>query len=188
MRRTSRALVTYLLVFAFLLGQVPASFANKPGPPVGKVIQAEPEPVATVSVGPAVTRTASKDPVTETLAFSKSWSKASNVVIVQSGDWRSAMQASALAGALKAPVIATSSKGLSKSTVSRLKSMKVKTAYLIGTKKALPTGITKKLTSMRIKSTRLTGKNVYDQGRTVARKVKSITKTTPIAIVVNETD
>lgn len=140
------------------------------------------------SVKPTFDRISGSNPVDEGVALSRSWSKASSVVIVGSGDWTEAMSAPALAGALHAPILVTTSHSLSKATDTRLSQLRTKTVYLVGSGKWFGSAIAKRLKAKHIHVSALKGKNAYDTARLVALKVKALVRVTPVVIALSASD
>ncbi|MDZ4170479.1 MAG: cell wall-binding repeat-containing protein [Coriobacteriia bacterium] len=191
-RRMLRAVVSGLLLVPLLLSNIAiAGAAPEPVEPSVYKMAA----MATASTGrptevekPGFSRVAASGAVAQSVALSRGWSTASSVVLVGKSNWKENAVAPGLAGALDAPILATSGLRLDTAVSSRLSQMRTKTVYVIGGSRAVSSSVVKALQRKRIRVIRLAGTSPADTSRVVALRIKLITKATPVVIAVAEGD
>ncbi|MGE4272446.1 MAG: cell wall-binding repeat-containing protein [Desulfitobacterium sp.] len=118
-------------------------------------------------------RLAGADRYLTALAISQSgWPEGAAEVVLTTGEnYPDALSAAPLAGKYDAPILLVSSKGLSPETLTELKRLNPKKAYIVGGTGVIPNSVDSQLTANGISSSRLAGKDRYETAMAVARSV-----------------
>ena len=100
------------------------------------------------------------------------WPSGVDTVILTTGEnYPDALSAAPLAGKYNAPILLVSSKGMSPETLTEVKRLQAKKAYIVGGIGVIPVSVESQLSTNKISVTRIAGKDRYDTSMAVARSV-----------------
>jgi|GEM_PF-2111355 len=122
-----------------------------------------------------VTNRVAGDTAMETMSkvIDETFNKARTVVLASKDGYWDALSASALAGALKAPVLLSGRDALPQETIDQLQRLGTKRAYLVGGRSVMSNAVIDQLRSLGISTVTVAGQQAQDTANTVARKLPS---------------
>lgn len=122
-----------------------------------------------------VTNRVAGDTAMETMSkvIDETFNKARTVVLASKDGYWDALSASALAGALKAPVLLSGRDALPQETIDQLKRLGTKRAYLVGGRSVMSNAVIDQLRALGISTVTVAGQQAQDTANTVARKLPS---------------
>ena len=103
----------------------------------------------------------------------ETFNKARTVVLASKDGYWDALSASALAGALKAPVLLSGRDALPQETIDQLQRLGTKRAYLVGGRSVMSNSVVDQLHALGISTVTVAGKRAQDTSNMVARKLPS---------------
>lgn len=124
-------------------------------------------------------RIAGADRYSTSNALSKKFVSADTVIIASGDNFPDALCAAPLARKNNAPILLSSSNGLSSSTITEITRLKAKKAIIIGGRSSVTSSVETQLASQGITYTRLEGKDRYETSLLVAKQLDK-----PTAVVV----
>lgn len=133
------------------------------------------EPTHPVKPFEQVTNRVAGDTAMETMSkvIDESFKKARTVVLASKDGYWDALSASALAGALKAPVLLSGRDALPQETIDQLQRLGTKRAYLVGGRSVMSNAVIDQLRALGISTVTVAGQQAQDTANTVARKLPS---------------
>lgn len=122
-----------------------------------------------------VTNRVAGDTAMETMSkvIDETFNKARTVVLASKDGYWDALSASALAGALKAPVLLSGRDALPQETIDQLQRLGTKRAYLVGGRSVMSNAVIDQLRSLGISTVTVAGQQAQDTSNMVARKLPS---------------
>lgn len=122
-----------------------------------------------------VTNRVAGDTAMETMSkvIDETFNKARTVVLASKDGYWDALSASALAGALKAPVLLSGRDALPQETIDQLQRLGTKRAYLVGGRSVMSNAVVDQLHALGISTVTVAGKRAQDTSNMVARKLPS---------------
>lgn len=122
-----------------------------------------------------VTNRVAGDTAMETMSkvIDETFNKARTVVLASKDGYWDALSASALAGALKAPVLLSGRDALPQETIDQLQRLGTKRAYLVGGRSVMSNAVIDQLRSLGISTVTVAGQQAQDTANMVARKLPS---------------
>ena len=122
-----------------------------------------------------VTNRVAGDTAMETMSkvIDETFNKARTVVLASKDGYWDALSASALAGALKAPVLLSGRDALPQETIDQLQRLGTKRAYLVGGRSVMSNAVIDQLRALGISTVTVAGQQAQDTANTVARKLPS---------------
>lgn len=122
-----------------------------------------------------VTNRVAGDTAMETMSkvIDETFNKARTVVLASKDGYWDALSASALAGALKAPVLLSGRDALPQETIDQLQRLGTKRAYLVGGRSVMSNSVVDQLHALGISTVTVAGKRAQDTSNMVARKLPS---------------
>lgn len=122
-----------------------------------------------------VTNRVAGDTAMETMSkvIDESFKKARTVVLASKDGYWDALSASALAGALKAPVLLSGRDTLPQETIDQLQRLGTKRAYLVGGRSVMSNAVLDQLRALGISTVTVAGQQAQDTANMVARKLPS---------------
>lgn len=122
-----------------------------------------------------VTNRVAGDTAMETMSkvIDETFNKARTVVLASKDGYWDALSASALAGALRAPVLLSGRDALPQETIDQLQRLGTKRAYLVGGRSVMSNAVVDQLHALGISTVTVAGKRAQDTSNMVARKLPS---------------
>ena len=122
-----------------------------------------------------VTNRVAGDTAMETMSkvIDETFNKARTVVLASKDGYWDALSASALAGALRAPVLLSGRDALPQETIDQLQRLGTKRAYLVGGRSVMSNAVIDQLRSLGISTVTVAGQQAQDTANMVARKLPS---------------
>lgn len=122
-----------------------------------------------------VTNRVAGDTAMETMSkvIDETFNKARTVVLASKDGYWDALSASALAGALKAPVLLSGRDALPQETIDQLQRLGTKRAYLVGGRSVMSNSVVDQLHALGISTVTVAGQQAQDTANMVARKLPS---------------
>lgn len=113
--------------------------------------------------------------INTSLELSKKFYKNADTVILVNGyNYPDALVSSALSSKLKAPILLTNGKTLTKETIAELTRLKAKEVLLIGGKGSMNEDIANKVKELKLKSERISGANRYETAGAIMDKLNTL--------------
>lgn len=122
-----------------------------------------------------VTNRVAGDTAMETMSkvIDETFNKARTVVLASKDGYWDALSASALAGALRAPVLLSGRDALPQETIDQLQRLGTKRAYLVGGRSVMSNSVVDQLHALGISTVTVAGQQAQDTANMVARKLPS---------------